>query len=289
MENILDNYAALPEKFSNYNKSKVVILPVPYEGTVTYGKGASKGSKAIIEASKNMELYDIELGKEICETGIHTLKELKCEKQPEKVIEQIYTESKKLISDNKFIVMLGGEHSITTGLVKAHKEKVNNLSVLQIDAHSDLRQSYDGSIYSHACVMRRIFDMKIPFVQVGIRSQDIEEAEFIKKNNLKLFYAKDIHNNDNWIKEAISRLTENVYITIDLDGLDPSIMSSTGTPEPGGLLWYQTLKFLREVAKEKNVVGFDVVELSPVKGNYAPDFLAAKLIYKLIGYVFCDE
>jgi agmatinase len=287
MNNIQNNYAALPKDFSDYNKSKVVIIPVPYEGTVTYGKGTSKGPGAIIEASKNMELYDIELNKEICEIGIHTLKGLKCEKEPQKVIEQIYNEAKKLINDKKFIVMLGGEHSITTGLVKAYKESFDSLSVLQIDAHSDLRQSYNETIYSHACIMKRIFDMKIPFIQVGIRSQDIEEVELVKKNNLKLFYSKDIYDNNDWMMDVISRLTNNVYITIDIDALDPSIMPSTGTPEPGGLQWYQILRFLRKVAKQKNIIGFDVVELAPQKNNPAPDFLVAKLVYKLIGYIFC--
>jgi agmatinase len=234
-----------------------------------------------------MELYDIELNKEICAIGIHTLKGLKCEKEPQKVIEQIYNEAKKLINDKKFIVMLGGEHSITTGLVKAYKESFDRLSVLQIDDHSDLRQSYNETIYSHACIMKRIFDMKIPFIQVGIRSQDIEEVELVKKNNLKLFYSKDIYDNNDWMMDVISRLTNNVYITIDIDALDPSIMPSTGTPEPGGLQWYQILRFLRKVAKQKNIIGFDVVELAPQKNNPAPDFLVAKLVYKLIGYIFC--
>lgn len=282
MDDIPDNFGALEKEFSSYKKSKAVILPVPYEGTVTYGKGTANGPKAIIESSKNMELYDIELDKEISNVGIHTLKELKVEKQPENVISQVYDSVKKIINDNKFPVVLGGEHSITLGAVNALKEKYNNLSVLQIDAHSDLRNSYEGTMFSHACVMRRVIET-CQIVQVGIRSMDIEEAEFIKKTNHKnIFFAKDMHNN--WQDKAINLLTNNVYITIDLDGLNPSIMPSTGTPEPGGMLWYQTINFLRKVAENKNIVGFDVVELAPVKENHAPDFLAAKLTYKLMGY-----
>jgi len=282
MDSLPDNFGALEKEFSSYEKSKAVILPVPYEGTVTYGKGTANGPKAIIEASKNMELYDIELDKEIYDVGIHTLKELKVEKKPEDVINQVYDSVKKIINDNKFPVVLGGEHSITLGAVKASKEKYDNLSVLQIDAHSDLRDSYDGTKFSHACVMRRVIEI-CPIIQVGIRSMDIDETKFIKKIAHKnIFFAKDMHNN--WYDKAIKLLTNNVYITIDVDGLDPSIMPSTGTPEPGGLLWYQTINFLRKIAENKNIVGFDVVELSPIKENHAPDFLAAKLTYKLIGY-----
>lgn len=283
---IPDNFLGIEEKFSDYDKSKVVILPIPYEGTVTYGKGTLKGPKAIIEASKNLELYDIELDEEIYKAGIHTLSNLDVEKEPEKTIEIIYKKIKKLLEDNKFVVVFGGEHSITSGTVKAMKEKFSDLSVLQIDAHSDLRDSYDGTKFSHACVMRRIFEMKIPFVQVGIRSQDIEEADFIKEKRLNPYFAKDIYKNDNWMNEAVDKLAENVFITIDLDGLDPSIMPSTGTPEPGGLYWYHILRLLRKVAEKKNIVGFDVVELAPIENLKFPDFLAAKLTYKLIGYKY---
>ena len=282
MKNLPNNFAALDHDFSDYNKSKVVILPILYEGTVSYGKGTSKGPQSIINASQNMELYDIELDRNICEIGIHTYKELSAEKSPEAMINRIYEVSKKLVNDCKFIVILGGEHSITTGLVKAYKEKFENLSVLQIDAHSDLRDEYEGSKYNHACVMSRIKEI-CPIVQVVIRSMEIEEEKIDKE---RIFFAKDMHDNDDWMDKAINKLTGDVYVTIDLDGLDPGIMPSTGTPEPGGLLWYQTIKFLRKLAEKKNIVGFDVVELAPIDGLHAPDFLAAKLVYKLIGYVF---
>ncbi|MBS3097483.1 agmatinase [Candidatus Woesearchaeota archaeon] len=283
---IPDNFGALEKGFSSTN-AKVFVLPVGYEGTVTYGKGASKGPKAMIEASKNMELYDEELDSEPYLAGIHTLNDLSVKKDNvEKAIEKVENSVKNWINKNKFPVVLGGEHSISLGAVRAFKEKFNDLSVLQIDAHSDLRDSYDKSKFNHACVMRRIVEL-CPIVQVGIRSQDISEVEFIKEKKLKnIFYAKDIYDNDRWFDKAIGGLSSNVYLTIDLDGLDPSIMPSTGTPEPGGLSWYGLLKFLRKVFSEKNIVGFDVVELAPNKNNVAPDFMAAKLVYKIIGYKF---
>lgn len=281
---IPDNFLGLDAEYPKYEDAKVVVLPVAYEGTVTYGKGTAKGPGAIIEASKQVELYDREAGKNISDAKIYTLDEVKIKEAPEKMVEDVYAHVKKELDNNKFVVMLGGEHSITAGAVKAFKEKFSELSVLQIDAHADLRDEYEKSRYNHACVMRRIFDMKIPFVQVGIRSFCDEEADFIKRNNLKVFYAEDIYKNDKWMNRAAEMLSENVFITIDLDGLDPSIMPSTGTPEPGGLYWYHILRFLKKIAKAKNIVGFDVVELAPIDKIHFPDFLAAKLIYKLIGY-----
>jgi len=288
MQNIPDNFGAIDKPYSEYKNAKVVILPVPFEGTVTYGKGTGKGPRAIIEASKNMELWNEELNKNTFEIGIHTMPELELSKDPKQTIDSIYEKVKKLLEDEKFIVMLGGEHSITQGLVKAVSEKFKNLSVLQIDAHSDLREEYDFTKYSHACVMKRIWDMKIPVVQVGIRSTSEEEQETLKKNGKNIFFAKDIVNSktDKWADDVAARLTPNVFITIDVDGFDPSIMPSTGTPEPGGLQWYPVLKLLRKIAEKKRVVGFDVVELAPNPQNHAPDFLCAKLVYKLIGYVF---
>ncbi len=281
---IPDNFLGLDAEYPKYEDAKVVILPVAYEGTVTYGKGTSKGPRAIIEASKQVELYDKEIGRNIHDVGIYTLNEVDVKENSMKMVDMVYSSVKKELENNKFVVMLGGEHSITTGAIKAFKEKFTDLSVLQIDAHSDLRNEYEGSKYNHACVMRRVFDMKVPFVQVGIRSFCDEEAELIKKNNLKPFYADEICDNDKWISEVISKLSDNVYTTFDLDALDPSIMPSTGTPEPGGLGWYKVIKFLKKVAKTKNIVGFDIVELAPIKGLSFPDFVAAKLTYKLIGY-----
>ena len=283
---IPDNFLGLDIEYPSYEDAKVTVIPVAYEGTVTYGKGAAKGPKAIIDASKHVETYERELGKNIFD--IYTLEGVTKKGAPEDVVNEVYNAVKKEINNKKQVVVLGGEHSITIGAVKAFKEKFYDLSVLQIDAHSDLRQEYEESRYSHACVMRRIFDMNVPFVQVGIRSFCDEEADFIKKNKLKPFYAEDIYDNDEWMDDAISRLSDNVYLTFDLDGLDPSIMPATGTPEPGGLGWYQAIKFLKKTAKAKNIVGFDIVELAPIKKLSFPDFIAAKLTYKMIGYCFFD-
>ncbi len=290
---IPDNFCGLEPEFSNYGKSKVIILPVPFDKTRTWIVGkdwnkldTSKGPKAIIIASKNMELYDIELDKTIADVGIHTLPELDCSGKPLDVIERIKTETAKHLEKNKFIVMLGGEHSITAGIVKSYKEKYSDLSVLQIDAHSDLREKFDeAGKESHASLMARVHEMGVPSVQVGIRSMSEEEAELVKKEKLNIFYAKDIVGNDKWFDKAISKLSDNVFITFDLDAFDPSIMSATGTPVPGGIKWYPILRFLKKVFEKKNVVGFDVVELAP-NGDVSCDFLAAKLVYKMLGYKF---
>ena len=247
----------------------------------------AKGPQAILDASINMELYDEELDKNICDVGICTLNELKIEEKPELMVDVVSENVKKLISDNKFPVIIGGEHSITVGCVKAFSS-YDDFSVLQLDAHTDLREEYDGTKFSHACVMRRTKELCKNIVPVGIRSLCEEEADFIKNNNMKIFWAKDIYDSDKWFNDAVSKLSKNVYITLDLDVFDPSIMPSTGTPEPGGLLYYQLLKFLRKVFEERNVVGFDVVELCPNENNKSSDFTAAKIIYKMIGYK-CDK
>jgi len=288
-----DNFLGLDEdEAKSYEESKVVILPVPYDGTRTWIIGerwkrmdASKGPDAIITASRNMELYDEEVDAEISDVGIYTSNELEIKDSSEKVVEDVFLKVKKLINDSKFPVMIGGEHSISFGAIKALKEKYGNLSVLQLDAHTDLRDSYEGTKFSHASVMARAREL-CEVVQVGIRSQELDEKDVNKEN---IFYAKDIYDNEQWMDEAISKLSDDVYITFDLDAFDISIMPSTGTPEPGGLQWYQALKFLKKVFKERNVVGFDVVELAPIDNLIAPDFLAAKLVYKMIGYGFFVE
>ena len=282
-----DNFGEIPESYSDYAGSKVVILPFPYEMTTCYVKGTENGPDAIIKASTEVELYDEELGN-VFEIGICTLKPLKVNEKPELMAGIAYKNIKELLSHGKFIATLGGEHSITSGIVKAFKEKFEDLSVLQIDAHADLKEEFEGSRHSHACAMKRVIDI-CPVVPVGIRSLSLEEAEFIKENNYKIFWAKDIVDNDEWFDEAISRLSKNVYITFDLDGLDPSIMPSVGTPEPGGLGYYQALRFLKKVCEKRNVVGFDVVELCPNKNQVSSDFTAARIIYKLIGYKFMGK
>jgi agmatinase len=281
-----ENFAELDDEISNYETSKVVILPLPYEKTTTYMKGTRNGPSAIINASRNMEIYDEELDKNISDVGVCTLNPLVIEKDPEEMVDDVSENVKKLIEDNKFPIIVGGEHSITVGIVKAMNEKNEDLSILQLDAHADLREEYEGTKYSHACPMRRVLETTKNLVQVGIRSLSPEENDFVKQNNLKIFWAKDIFDNERWQDEAISKLSENVYITLDLDVLDPSIMSSVGTPEPGGLYYYQLLKFLKNVFMGRNVVGIDVVELCPNENNKSADFTAAKIIYKMMGYKF---
>ena len=277
------NFGYLPEEYSDPENADIVIIPVAYDGTSTWIKGADKGPTAIIEASANMELYDIETDSEVYRKGIYTEDAITREITTTEMINAVNGTVQYYLEKNKFTVVIGGEHSVSIGSIKAHAEHYANLNVLQLDAHADLREEYNGSIYNHACVTARIKE-SCPVVQVGIRSMDSTEKESMDKN--RTFFAKDIYNNTDWIKKVISILSDNVYITIDLDVFDPSIMPSTGTPEPGGLLWYDVLELLKAVSNKNNVVGFDVVELCPDDRNKAPDFMAAKLIYKLLSYKF---
>ncbi|MDH4222245.1 MAG: agmatinase [candidate division Zixibacteria bacterium] len=277
------NFLGITRRYSEYRKSKFVILPVPYEQTTSYKTGTKEGPQVIITASKQVELYDEEIGKESYKIGICTLDDLEpAAKSPEQMIERIYEVGRKLVKDKKRVVMLGGEHTISIGMIKAYKQRYKDLSVLQLDAHADLRDSFQGSKFSHACTMRRVREIA-PAVQVGIRNVSLDEHNWIKRKRLKLHFAHK--RGANWTDKVLSSLSQNVYLTLDLDCLDPSIMPSVGTPEPGGFLWYETLDFLKTICSRKNIVGFDIVELCPQPGNIAPDFLAAKLIYKIIGYV----
>ncbi|MHC4604654.1 MAG: agmatinase [Planctomycetota bacterium] len=277
------NFGYLPEEYSNPDNAKIVIIPVTYDGTSTWGKGADKGPEAIIESSANMELYDIETDFEVYKKGIFTDQLVGDLSSPEDVVELLTGKVQYYIEEGKFVVVIGGEHSVSIGSIKAHARNYEDLTVLQLDAHSDLRDEYNGSKYNHACTMARVKEL-CPIVQVGIRSMGSSEKESIDIS--KTFFAKDIYSNMVRIEKVISELSEKVYITIDLDVFDPSTMPSTGTPEPGGLLWYDVLGLLKPVFKEKDVVGFDVAELCPDVRNKAPDFLAAKLIYKLLSYKF---
>ncbi len=275
------NFGDLPQRYCAYQTAKIVILPVPFDATSTWIKGADKGPAAIIEASANMETYDIETGSEVFKQGIFTDKPIREKKSPEKMVAELKARILKHLKNKKFVVTIGGEHSISAATVEAHAEIFGDLSVLQLDAHADLRDEYLDSKYNHACVMARAKEI-VPIVQVGIRSMDTSEQKNMDKN--RVFFAQNIYNKTDWIKKCLGKLTKNVYLTIDLDVFDPAIMPSTGTPEPGGLSWYQTLDFLRQLIKQKNVVGFDIVELCPNPANKSPDFLAAKLIYKLLSY-----
>lgn len=280
------NFGNLESEYSTDNGSKIVMLPVPYDGTGTWIKGADKGPEAIIEASSHLELYDIETNSEVYRNGIYTCSPVIECTSPEEMIKAVRRKTRKFLKKDTFVVTLGGEHTVSIGAVQAYKEVYDNLSVIQLDAHADLRNEYEGSMYNHACVAARIKEI-CSLVQVGIRSMDITEKKHIDTDSI--FYADAMVVDKSWQEKAICRLSENVYITIDLDFFDPSIIPSTGTPEPGGLLWYETLIFLKKVSEEKNIVGFDIVELCPNPANKAPDFLAAKLIYKLLSYIFEKE
>jgi agmatinase len=277
------NFGGLENEFTDYQKSEIVVLPIPYDATSTWIKGTDKGPDAIIEASMNMELYDIDTDSTVAERGIYTAPPINSAGNPEKMIEEIAKVASKFVEDEKFVVGLGGEHSVSVGLVMAQKEAHPKLSVLQLDAHSDLRETYLGSKYNHACTMSRIKEL-CPSVHVGIRSMEEGEPAGIEPG--RMFFAKDIHDNDKWMDRVISLLSDEVYVTIDLDVLDPSEMSSVGTPEPGGLDWYHVTNFLSRVAERKKVVGFDVVELCPNPYNKAPDFLASKLAYVFLSRIF---
>jgi agmatinase len=274
---------------STIEASRVVILPVPYEGTVSYQPGTRLGPSAIIEASVHVELYDQELDSEPFRVGIHTAKPLWSDfSGPEQMVDKVSRLCRQHLQQDKFLIVLGGEHSVTAGAVRAHLEKHPDMSVLQLDAHADLRDQYHHTKWGHASVMRRIEEL-CPTVGVGVRSLSREEMEFARTHDLQILLAHQIHGHQDWISRAIDRLTDKVYVTIDLDVLDPGIMPAVGTPVPGGLSWHQVLTLFRQVAANKQVVGFDVVELSPIPGQVAPDFLAAKLIYKFIGYVFRER
>jgi len=279
------NFGGLGKKDSDYSTSRFAVIPIPYEKTTTYVKGTARGPDAIIDASRNMELYDEELDSTPAEAGITTTKPIKTKKPPETMVKEVKQTCLRVLKDGKFPVVLGGEHSISVGLAMALKESYGKISVLQFDAHADLRESYEGSKYSHACAMKRIME-HADTVQAGIRSFSDEEAELAKKlrQEKKLFFAQDMLEHD-CSESIIGGLGDNVFVTFDVDVLDPSIMPSTGTPEPGGLGWYDTLKVMKKVAEKRNIVGFDVVELCPNPENKSPDFTAAKLAYKMMGYV----
>ncbi|MFT4831614.1 MAG: agmatinase [Psychroserpens sp.] len=281
-----NNYAGIPDEFAQLEKAKVVLIPVPYDGTSTWGKGADKGPEAFLNASENMELYDIETGTEAYQQGIYLAPSITENSSAEAVVNAVHKTTKEFIKRNKFVTLFGGEHSISIGSIRAFNECFDNLTVLQIDAHADLRKSYEGTKFNHACAVHEA-SQTTNLLQVGIRSMDIIEKSFMDEE--KTFFAHDIANDEYWMDKVIAQMTDNVFITFDLDALDPSIMPSTGTPEPGGLLWYETLEFLKQVFEEKNVVGFDIMELCPNKMDKSSDFLAAKLYYKMLSYKFMEE
>ena len=275
MEHFLD----MPAQYADYGRAKFVLLPVPYDGTSTFIKGADKAPQAIIEASDSIELYDIEEDTAIYTHGIHTAEPILENSTPETMTEAVYQRVKSYLKENKLVGVLGGEHSVSLGAVRAYTEQYPDLTVLQLDAHADLREEYQGSPYNHACVMRRVQEIA-KVVQVGIRNVCEEERQFIVPENI--FYAHKIRRNDTWMQSAIDQMSENVYLTIDLDCFDPSVLPSTGTPLPGGMTWWQVLDFITMTNLQRNIVGFDIVELCPNPIDKSSDVLAAVLTYKVI-------
>jgi agmatinase len=268
----------------DYAGSGIIIVPVPYDGTSTWIKGSDIGPDAIMEASVNLEFYDVETGTEVHKKGIHTIDPLLEKSSPQALVRAVYDKTLHLLGEKKFPVTVGGNHTVSIGAIKAFSERYHNLSVLQLDAHSDLRMEYEGSPFNHACAMARARE-SAPIVQVGIRSMSAEELPHADME--RIFWSHELYYNKKLYSKAIDKLTESVYVTIDLDVFDPSIMPSTGTPEPGGPDYFELMHFLRDVAAKKNIVGFDVVELCPSPGNKVPDFVAAKVIYQLLSYIFC--
>jgi len=279
------NYGGIESPFSSKDTSRIAVIPVPYDLTTTYVTGTKNGPRALIEASTHMELYDEELGKETYQAGIYTHQPIAVsDKEPEEMLRMVSEAVSSCMKSDMLPVTLGGEHSVSVGVVRELVKAYPGLSVLQLDAHADLRDSYEGTPYNHACVGRRISEL-CPLVQVGIRSMSKEEADFQRTSKVITISDYEIKRNKTALEDAINALTDHVYLTLDLDVLDPAIMPAVGTPEPGGLNWFETIQFLKLLSERKRIVSFDLVELCPRAGNVAPDFLAAKLIYRLMGYI----
>lgn len=278
-----NTFGDIPKTFADRHLSNILLQSIPYDGTSSWGKGADKGFAAFLDAARNMELYDIETDSEVYRQGICILNELSGFHSPEMMYRSVYYTVAKLLEEDKFLTFFGGEHSVSIGIIKAFYEKYDNLTVVQLDAHTDLRPTYEGSAYNHACALYDA-SLNCNLIQVGIRSMDIEEKQFLQYD--QCYFMEDIYDNHSWMTRSLNQMTNDVYITIDLDVLDPSIMPATGTPEPGGMDWHTILKYLYKIFRTKNVVGFDIVELAPIKGIHAPQFLAAKLYYKMLSYKY---
>jgi len=284
------SFLGLPAALSPPERARAAFLPIPYDLTTSYQPGARRGPMAILEASTHLETWDEELGRETCEdVGVVTLPAVVPDTSgPGASLERIERAASDVVERGLFLVGVGGEHSVTAPLVRAVRRANPDLGVLQLDAHGDLRDTFEGSPHNHACVMHRLLDEGVPIAQVGIRSLTRDEAELIAARGIcSIPAATAVHEPvAAWIDRVVAALPEEVYVTVDLDAFDPSVMPATGTPEPGGLDWYRATAVVREVARRRRIVGFDVVELAPIPGNVAPDFLAAKLIYRMLGYAF---
>lgn len=279
----LPPFLGIEREFRDPERAAAVILPVAYDATSTWKKGADEGPAAILEASTQVELYDIETASEPYRQGIATLEELRFDGPPEELADEVERRTAAILERGQLPVILGGEHSVSIGAIRAAAAAHTGLSVLQIDAHADTRESYEGSDHNHACVMARAREL-CPIVQVGIRSLDAAELEALDTD--RVFWAHELEGSDDWIAGAVERLTDEVYVTIDLDAFDPSLMPATGTPEPGGLSWQQVTDLLEAVVAARRVVGFDVVELLPQPGDHACDFVAAKLVHRFLAMIF---
>jgi agmatinase len=279
------NYLDLPPEFASFESAEYCILQVPYERTTTYKKGTRNAPREVIEASHHLEDYDDELDMEPYRAGIFTVPRLDFAEnlREEDCLSLIYRDTRSLLARNKFIIAIGGEHSLTYGLVRAYRERYPDLTVLQLDAHADLRQVYYGSRFNHACAMARVRELA-PVVHVGIRALSKPEMDWIRREGFRIWFARDMIRSDDWMEEVLQALSGPVYLTFDVDYFDPSVLPATGAPEPGGLGWYPTMRFLRRLFAEKKVVGADVVELLPQPGDHASAFTVAKLVYKMIGY-----
>ena len=280
-----DNFLDLDGEHCAYDDARFAILPIPYDGAASYMRGARNGPAAIIAASHHVEWFDEELGVECHGRGIATLDAVNGDRASHAVLEEVFTAAERVVGDGKFLLGLGGDHSVSSALIRAVMTKHKKLSILQLDAHCDLRDSYDGSPHSHACVMRRAVEMGADITPVGIRSVDLAERDFMINAGITPITARACHTNTTWIDDALAGLGEMVYVTLDIDAFDPAYAPGTGTPEPGGLDWYQVTALLRRVARERNIIAADVVEVMPIPGQVVTEFLAAKLAYKMIAYV----
>jgi agmatinase len=281
------NFLGLPDELSSWERSRVAVLPVPYDRTTSYMPGARFGPRAVMDASRNLETYDDELDMDVSESGIHTLPELEAPAAgPEVMVGEIRETARWVLGHGKFLVTIGGDHSVAIGVLQAHAEKYPDLSIVQFDAHADIKESWEGTAFSHASVMRPMGAAAKRILSVGIRSMNREEAAFLKtRPEIEVLTVPRLRSDPTAVRRAIDKLTSNVYLTMDVDGFDPSVIPATGTPEPGGLLWYEGLAIIRELAERRRIVGFDVMELAPIPGFVASDFVVSKLIYKTLGYI----
>jgi agmatinase len=276
-------YAGIDTGLNDLNNAQILLQSIPYDGTSTWGKGADKGFGAFLDASDNMEVYDIETDSEVYTRGVHILPIISENQSAESLFNAVYQKTKTLLESNKYLTFFGGEHSVSIGVIKAFYEKHPNLTVLHLDAHADLRKDYHGTPYNHACALHDA-SQHTNLIQVGIRSMDTCEKEYMDYS--KTYFSEAIFERHDWMQESINQMTQDVYLTIDLDVFDPSIMPATGTPEPGGMQWNTVIRYLKMVFQQRNVVGFDIVELAPIEDEKASNFLVAKLYYKLLSYKF---